>query len=150
MNMGIPDYNDISPTGGVDLDERSVAKIFLGKTQKEAADLFFKNSCHYVDYLRYMGDKAFAYYFPSIIPYLESEESVEDAEIIIDIESIISIRMKYQIESIKLAIQEIIHSLDYIIINYDKFDPYPRSHKNLKKKIEILYDRLLILIIDSR
>ena len=143
--MKTPDYNDISPTNGIDLDERSAAKIFLGKTQEEAIDIFAKNACLHVDCLRYMGENAFSYYFPAIIPYLESEKSVGDAEIILDINSIINTRLEHQIKSIKLTIKEILYTLDYIMINYDKFDPYPHRFKNLKKKIKILYTKIKIL-----
>ena len=62
---------DISPTNGVDLDERSALEHFFGKSREEALALFRDNFCYYVEDLTYMGDKAFFYYLGAVRDYLE-------------------------------------------------------------------------------
>lgn len=62
---------DISPTDGLDLDERDALEYFFGKNQEEAAELLHQNFTHYIDYLAYMGDRAFYYYLGSVKLYIK-------------------------------------------------------------------------------
>ena len=65
---------DISPTNGLDLDERTALVHFFGKNQEDAATLFEENFGYYAEDLTYMGNKAFFYYLGSVKSYLESNE----------------------------------------------------------------------------
>lgn len=58
----IPTKKDINPTPG-NLDELTALKHFHGKSQSEAANLFFECPTYYEEDLKWMGSKAFAFYF---------------------------------------------------------------------------------------
>ena len=62
---------DISPTDGVDLDERMALEHFFGKSREEALELLRQDFSYYVEDLTYMGDKAFFYYLGAVKDYLE-------------------------------------------------------------------------------
>ena len=65
---------DISPSNGLDLDERSALEHFLGKNQEDAVALFEENFGYYTEELAYMGNNAFFYYLGSAKSYLERNE----------------------------------------------------------------------------
>ncbi len=62
---------DISPSNGLDLDERVALEHFFGKDQEDAVALFEENFGYYAEDLTYMGNKAFFYYLGSVKSYLE-------------------------------------------------------------------------------
>ena len=64
--------SDISPTNGLDLDERTALVHFFGKNQEDAATLFQEDFGYYAEDLTHMGNKAFFYYLGSVKSYLES------------------------------------------------------------------------------
>lgn len=134
--MRIPTFEEISPTNGLDLDEKSAAEHFFGKSQEEAAALFMDNAAHYEGYLLHMGGVAFAYYFPALLPYLESAESVHDAGVVFDILGTLDRRLDFDKESIRLARESIIEVLSYCLENYEKFDPAPEIYGNLRSQLE--------------
>lgn len=65
---------DISPTNGLNLDERVALEHFGGKNQEDAATLFKEDFGYYAEDLTYMGNKAFFYYLGSVKLYLERNE----------------------------------------------------------------------------
>lgn len=65
---------DISPTDGLDLDERFALEHFLGKNQEEAAALLSLDFSYYMEDLSHMGEKAFLYYLGAVRLYLERGE----------------------------------------------------------------------------
>lgn len=96
----IPTKKDINPTPG-NLDELTALKHFHGKSQSEAANLFFEYPTYYEEDLKWMGSKAFAFYFPSMEPYLLSEASEDDSDIINALANTLQIRLKQDPQSIK-------------------------------------------------
>lgn len=71
-------HSDISPTNGLDLDERVALEHFYGKDQEEAVALFEENFGYYAEDLPYMGHEAFLYYIGSVRSYLERHEDEFD------------------------------------------------------------------------
>ena len=65
---------DISPSNGLDLDERSALEHFFGKNQEDAVALFEENFGYYAEELTYMGNKSFFYYLGSVKSYLGRNE----------------------------------------------------------------------------
>ena len=57
---------DISPSNGLDLDERSALEHFFGKNQEDAVALFEENFGYYAEELTYMGNKAKANAFENL------------------------------------------------------------------------------------
>lgn len=65
---------DISPSNGLDLDEKYALEHFFGKNQEDAVALFEENFGYYTEDLTCMGNKAFFYYLGSVKSYLERNE----------------------------------------------------------------------------
>lgn len=83
-----PSKKDISPTGGVDLDEQSALDNFFGLDREAVLKMFKRDSdiLHvYLADLVHMGAKAFDYYIPALEQYLlwlpdqEFHEKASDA-----------------------------------------------------------------------
>lgn len=119
--MEIPQAGDISPTRGLDLDERIALDHFLGRTQSEAARLFFENPLYYESDLKWMGSKAFAYYLPATRPFLEASDSSGNIEFLDALISTIAIRLKEDPESIRASREHVLAILAYALKNIGKF-----------------------------
>ena len=120
--MTMPTLLDISPTGGVDLDEKCAMEHFLGKTQEQASALFFENSIYFIDDLRWMGGRAFVYYLPSVIPYLTSPESRGDSDAVDSLISILRSRLEDDAECMHDARALVLRVLTLIQDNFPKFE----------------------------
>lgn len=119
--MSIPTKEDISPSSELDLDERLALKHFFGKNESEAAILFFDKPEYYADDLMWMGRKAFAFYFPTLEPYIISEESEGNADIINTLLGILNSRLKGDPSSIQDCRNSVLRILTYISENLEKF-----------------------------
>ena len=99
--------SDISPTDGLDLDERFALEHFLGKNQEDAVTLFEENFGYYAEDLTYMGDKAFSYYIGSVKLYLErNEDKFEPSDYVSIAYDLLSV-FQYKKESLRSGIQEL-------------------------------------------
>ena len=126
--MSLPTREDISPTLGLDLDERAALEHFFGKTQSEASGLFFENPEYFSDDLMWMGRKAFAFYFPSLEPYITSEESAGGTYVINALIGILKSRLDYDPLSIKDCWTSVLRVLVFVSENLGKYArdrPYP-------------------------
>lgn len=93
MTNGLPSREDISPTLGLNLDERSALKNFFGKTLSEAQELFALNALTYGEDIFWMGQKGFQFYFQSFENYVMSDEANEDYLAILALVSILEFRI---------------------------------------------------------
>ncbi|TAE90526.1 MAG: hypothetical protein EAZ81_09695 [Verrucomicrobia bacterium] len=119
--MPLPTKEDISPTSGADLDECAALEHFFGKNQSEASTLFFENPEYFADDLMWMGRKAFAFYFPSLEPYIISKESAGDADIINALIGILKARLDDDPVSIKDCHTPVLRVLMFARENLEKF-----------------------------
>lgn len=78
---------------------------------------FFEYPTYYEEDLKWMGSKAFAFYFPSMEPYLLSEASEDDSDIINALANTLQIRLKQDPQSIKGCLVPALRILDYISEN---------------------------------
>ncbi len=93
MKSSIPTAEDISPSNGLDLDERDALSHFLGKDVSEAGKLFRENFVHYAGDLHFMGASAFAYYFPAFADYFRSADSAGYGDVVNCLIVLLRIRM---------------------------------------------------------
>jgi hypothetical protein len=70
--MEIPSYKDINVYDS--FDERDAAEAFFEKNVSEAVELFHESAFSSLEYLLWMGPKAFCYYLPAAIRYLNSQD----------------------------------------------------------------------------
>ena len=76
----VPTKNEISPSNGIDLDERVALSHFYGMHYNQAVKLFEENFTYYINDLLWMGETAFFYYLKSIEIYISKNIS-EDTPI---------------------------------------------------------------------
>ncbi|MDF1839644.1 MAG: hypothetical protein P1V35_17390, partial [Planctomycetota bacterium] len=140
MTSSLPTLLEISPTNGLDLDEKCAINHFLGKTRIEASELFMENALHYGEDLMWMGEKAFAYYLPALFPYVRSSKSVDDTWVVTGTISILGHRLQYGPSSIELAKESVLWILYYFRDNLERFGPDPQVDRNMPKKLKALIE----------
>lgn len=130
----IPTASDISPSGGLNLDERTALQHFLGKNQTEAEVLFRENPLHYSDDLIWMGLVAFKYYFPCFESYLRSPESEKDTDSLISLIGILECRIDESRSCVDGVEHAIVECLDYCMLNFTKFGVGHTLYGNLESR----------------
>lgn len=140
--MRLPTPKEISPTGGQLLDERYALEHFLGKSVEDASQLMFENAIYYIDDLGWMGLRAFAFYLPSVVPYLESEDSREDSGAIDGLVSIITRRIDEDPDAVGVARAPMLEVVNLIDRSFPKFDADEVIYRNLHRDVKALLERL--------
>jgi hypothetical protein len=146
MSSNIPSFVDLSPSQGENLDEKLAAEHFLGKTVSEAEDLFQENAIHYAGDLMWMGDKAFACYFPAFSRFLESSHADGDADVLNSLASIIAFRVEYESQSIIGTRPVVLSTLGYCLDNYSKFGVNVAIYGDLRSKLIELRNQVTKLV----
>lgn len=118
--MNLPAESEINVHGS--LDERTAVEHFLGKSVAEAELLFRENSAYYQEDLMWMGPRAFSYYIPAAVRYLESEDARGDAQLVSALYDIISFRADTDPEGFAPALDPVREGLAYVIGAFDKFE----------------------------
>jgi len=126
--MKLPTKEDINVYNS--LDEISAQKNFLNKTIEEAELLFRENSIKYQEDLMWMRIKAFDFYMQSLINYLQSDYSKGDSDIINCMYDNIEFQMNNN--NFSIATNSVKTMIDYVIIDYNKFDVEEEKVMNLK------------------
>ncbi|MGH7956781.1 MAG: hypothetical protein ACREH8_07190 [Opitutaceae bacterium] len=142
MRSETPTALEISPTNGLDLDEKEAVAHFLGKSVLEAEALFRDNFVHYSNDLHWMGPVAFGYYFPAFANYLRSAESAGYGDAVNSLIVLLEIRMTNDAASLVSVKEELLGCLDYCIGNYSKFEVSADVYGDLKSKLAELKARL--------
>ena len=135
MSNGIPSFADFSPTQGENLDEKLAVEHFLGKSASQAESLFRENAIYYAGDLMWMGDKAFAFYFPAYSRFLESSHANGDADALNSLASVIAFRAEHEPQSIIGARDAVLSALNYCAENYPKFRVEAVIHGDLRSKL---------------
>jgi len=116
----LPTYEDICPSDIPTLDAEWAAKNFLGKTLADAEAMFRENFIHYTDDLTDMGTVAFEYYLPAAWNYITSEASRDD-HTVAGIVNVVFLCRHHE-GTLGRATPLVLQCMDYLIINFDKFD----------------------------
>lgn len=139
--MPLPTKEEINPVKGY-LDGQTALKHFYGKSQSEAAKLFFEYSIGYTDDLYAMGGKAFCFYFPTLEPYLLSQESEDDPCIIDAMAGILEHRIQFDSPSIKGCLVHVLRMLTYVSENIEKFNADPDLFGDLAGRLKNLIEQV--------
>lgn len=145
MSNGIPSFADLSPTQGENLDEKLAVEHFLGKSVSQAEKLFRENAIYYAGDLMWMGDKAFAFYFPAFSRFLESTHADGDADALNSLASIIAFRVEHEPQSITGARAAVLSALNYCVDNYSKFKVEAAIYDDLRNKLLRLQEAVTAL-----
>lgn len=143
--MTIPTKKDINPDSGC-LDQIWALKNFYGKSQDEAAALFFEGADYYLSDILWMGDKAFIYYVPSIKPYLFSAESKGDSIFISALLLAIKRRLENSPKAIQQSREDVLDILRYVLEHGEKFDVDIDSDGDLIGVIDALIQAIEALV----
>ncbi len=138
----LPTREDISPTSGADLDERAALEHFFGKSQSEASALFFDNPEYFADDLMWMGSKAFAFYFPSLEPYITSEESSGNADIINTLIGTLKSRLDDDPLSIRDCRTSVLRVLVFVRENLGKFQIDPCINGDVAGELSAIIEKV--------
>ena len=122
------------------LDERVACDHFYKKTLAEAEALFRENSLYYQEDLLWMGIKAFKFYLPSVINYLQSEYAAKDSDLINFLHEIIDFRSSEA--GFSEALDSVNSLIDYVLANYEKFEVDSAIYGNLHDKYQDLQNQL--------
>lgn len=115
-----PTYEQITPTLGLNLDERTAAENFLGKTREEAERMFCESAIHYGEDLMWMGSEAFRYYFPAFEAYVKSPASTGDWSAVTQL--LITMDHRIKICGEQDLLNEFREVVPYCLANLSKFD----------------------------
>lgn len=121
MRACIPTDLDISPSGGIDLDESFALADLRGKTIEEATELFSTNSVYYQDHLVWIGPYAFAYYFSSFDNFIRSPRSERFADVFAGLLYVVKARMQRDPDSVIQIKEQVVDLIKYCLENYEKF-----------------------------
>lgn len=142
MNDTIPTLEDISPTKGLNLDEKVAIEHFLGKSVNAAQALFSENSLYYSGDLMWMGPKAFAYYFPAFAAYLRSESAKDDSDALNALADMITFRSEHEPDVMKAMREVLTNCIDSCLSDYAKFDVDEKIYGKLRSKLAELKVKL--------
>lgn len=141
MNAQLPDFNEISPTQGLDLDEKSALQNFLGKTRQEVFLMIQNDLINYEEDFACMGSSAFLYYMPSLCNVIKStcfyderlEEAVAAVLFIVEMRYINDIK---NIDIYKRQILELLNICERKIQYFRKTNNFQQLVKREKRKID--------------
>ena len=135
MRNMTPSLADISPTLGLNLDEKRAVEHFLGKTSVQAEALFREHAIYYAEDLMWMGEQAFVFYFPAFCRFLNSTYADGDADALSSLASVVTFRTKHEPKSIADARDAILSALNYCVDNYAKFRVEAAIYGDLRNKL---------------
>ncbi len=136
--MTLPSQEEINVYNS--LDEATASEHFYNKTLEEAEALFRKNSLCYQEDLMWMGPKAFRFYLPAAINYLQSDAAADDSDLVNALYGIIEFREGE--EDFHLALEAINRLIEYVLSDYQKFNIYEDIYGDLFGKYRSLQARL--------
>lgn len=140
MNDHLPNFYDISPTQGIDLDERCAIQHFLGKTREEVLLMIQDDMINYEEDFACMGVLAFCYYMPSILQVIKNinpdDERLEEAIAAV----LFILEMRYlsdtrNIDKYKEQTIELLNISERKIQCYQKMNQFDRLVKREQRKI---------------
>lgn len=122
MNFNYPSKSDISPTLGLNLDERDALSHFFGKNKRDAKLLFEENCSYYTQDLMWMGAVAFNYYLESLYDWLSSQSKLDVGSI-----SLIISMLNFRIHSGESELENI-RRLNFISCLFDVLNRFIDSY----------------------
>jgi len=135
--MPLPSAQDINPIPE-DLDGKVAEENFLGKRLDEAVLLFRENSLYYQSDLMWMGPKAFCFYVHAAITYIKGEDAVGDSDMVNCFHSTLTVRLENDRNEIASVTDELKEVIQYILMNWSKYEVDPKIYGDLRAKYEDL------------
>mgnify|MGYP001587234622 CR=1 FL=1 len=118
--MSLPSREDINVHDS--LDERVACKHFLGKSLDDAYALFRENWLYHQENLMWMGPKAFRFYLPAAIRYLQSADAMGGEGDVMCFVSLLEFRMEYEREELRPVAFALIDACEFVRLNWQKYE----------------------------
>lgn len=130
----LPTKLQISPTDGLDLDERCALAHFLGKTADAAAAMYFAPAnLQYIEDFEHMGADGLAFYFPTVAPYLRDPRSIGDADFAGGLVTVVEMRLDHgDAEAAEPAMRAVLEIVD---AQRDKFELDAETRARLQRQL---------------
>jgi hypothetical protein len=135
MKPMIPTKQDISPTDGLDLDEREAVAHFFGKNVDDAETLLRENVDYYSNDLMWMGPVAFRFYFPALCNYLRSEDARGSFNGLYSLIALVKSRLEFDPASLGAVKECLLSCLRYSVDNYEKFEVSAEVYGDLRSEV---------------
>jgi hypothetical protein len=134
--MQLPTATEIDPYNDP-LDGQTAVRHFLGKTVDDAAAMITKGPLLYLEDFTYMGPRAFCFYLPATLSYLQSDKATGDSDFCSGVIEIILRRLNHRkdVSSIEPSAYTIRSICQYLDSNWDKFDVNEDIYKNAKSNL---------------
>jgi hypothetical protein len=128
MNLRLPTAKEINPFD--DLDGRAAEKNLLGKSVAQVVVMLESNPLYYVADFMWIGPRAFAFYFPSVVTVAEK---YADADFINSVCGTLEIRLENK--AIPSDARAGVHHFCKIVLQeYDRFCIEPEVYGDLKRR----------------
>ena len=137
--MDLPSQHDINVHDS--LDERTACEHFLGKTLEEAEALFRENSLYYQEDLMFMGVKAFRFYVPAAINYIQSPAADGDSDMVNCFAGLLEYRLRYEADLLRPIASRLASACAYVLDNYERFDVIPEIYGDLQPRFVALREK---------
>ncbi len=139
--MSLPTASDINPHD--DLDGRCAQDHFLGKSVRDAVELFATNGGAVED-LMWMGPRAFVFYVPSALLYLESDVAAggDDWGVVDALPETIAFRLDHEATTICEAWPTIERLCTYVLAHSGRLCRASEDRAGLEAKYRALRDRI--------
>ena len=118
--MSLPSREDINVCDS--LDERAACKLFLGKSLDDAYALFRENWCSHQEDLMWMGPKAFRFYLPAAIRYLQSADAMGGGGDVLCFVSLLEFRMEHEREELRPVATSLRDTCEFVLLNWQKYE----------------------------
>jgi hypothetical protein len=114
------------------LDERCACDHFLGKTLREAEELFRRNSLYYQEDLIFMGPVAFRFYVEAAFRYLESADAIGDSDMVSCLASILEFRLRDEPAELAPIAKILVSRCGCVMRHYDRFEVDPEVYGDVR------------------
>jgi hypothetical protein len=140
MTVRLPTADEINVYNS--LDEQWALRNFLGKTLEEAEALFRGNRLHYLGDSLWMGPKAFCFYVPAAVRFIQSDDTTGDPATVSYFHSVLEWRLQNDRAQIASVIPLLREAVSYILDHWERFDVEPAIFGDLKERYIALRKRL--------
>jgi hypothetical protein len=114
--VSLPTEKDIAPFG--DLDGNCAIEHFLGKTVQDIVAELGEHGGLYQEDLMWMGPKAFCFYLPAVLEYLERQR---DWELALHLPAVLGFRLEHDADEIRPSIPTIVAICNHLVAQDDDY-----------------------------
>jgi hypothetical protein len=141
--MKLPTFEMISPTLGLDLDERCAVDHFLGLTLADATEILRFNLDYHLDDLSHMGLEAFEFYFKAFENLLLTEDDFWTESVVYSLCCTVECRIRKGDRTNNLRVESNVRvALEFCLKNLVRFSDFGIENPKLMRRIQRILQSL--------